>query len=400
MRTVKIAGAGFSGLTLAYHLLRQGLHVEVFEKNAEPGGLIHSLHTMHGLVETAANAFLADQSIESLFRDLNLPFAEARIERKNRYIYWKAPRRWPLTVWTTAKLTWAMGRARFGRNEILPKPGETVYEWSLRTVNEEFEQRLLSPALQGVFAGDSKRLSATLTLGALLSERAPRGKLRGSIAPLEGMGTLIEALVQKIRELGGQIHYGREFDWREEDIKVIATSAWAAADLIKPHHPELSENLRHCESLSLVTATLFFEKHHDDLKGFGCLFPRSQGFHASGALFNECVFSNRSTHRSETWILGGALQPGLIAKTDEELLEIIAKDREKLTGRKAESLSFKITRWPRALPHYTVQWEKHLANLEIPNSIYLHGNYLGALGLSKIYQRSIKLAARIKAENE
>jgi oxygen-dependent protoporphyrinogen oxidase len=335
-----------------------------------------------------------------LFRDLNLPLAEARIERKNRYIYWKTPRRWPLTVWTTVKLTWAMGRARFGRDEILPNPGETVYEWSLRTVNEEFEQRLLSPALQGVFAGDSKRLSATLTLGALLTERAPRGKLRGSIAPLEGMGTLIEALAQKIRELGGQIHYGREFDWQEKDIKVIATSAWAAADLIQPHNSELSENLRHCESLSLVTATLFFEKHQDDLKGFGCLFPRSQGFHASGALFNECVFSSRSAHRSETWILGGALQPGLIAKTDEELLELIAKDREKLTGRKAEPLSVKITRWPRALPHYTVQWEKHLANLEVPKLIYLHGNYLGALGLSKIYQRSIKLAARIKAENE
>jgi oxygen-dependent protoporphyrinogen oxidase len=82
------------------------------------------------------------------------------------------------------------------------------------------------------------------------------------------------------------------------------------------------------------------------------------------------------------------------------LLEIIAKDREKLTGRKAEPLSFKITRWPRALPHYTVQWEKQLAGLEVPKLIYLHGNYLGALGLSKIYQRSIKLAARIKAENE
>lgn len=399
MKTIKIAGAGFSGLTLAYQLLRQGMQVEVYEKQPRPGGLIGSKHSEHGLIETAANAFLADQSIEDLLNDLKVPVAECKPERKNRYIYWKSPRRWPLSALTTAKLTWVMGRARFGRDAVFPKAGESVYEWANRTVNAEFEERLLAPALQGVFAGDSKRLSATLTMGSLLGERAPKGKLRGSIAPRDGMGALLEALAKRVQDLGGQIHFGEELVWRSDELKVLATSAWSAAEIVKPHLPALSESLRHCESLALVTATLFFEKDSSDLKGFGCLFPQSQGFKASGALFNECIFSNRSSIRSETWIMGGALEPGLIAKTDAEILEIIAQDRAKLTGKVSRPVSANITRWPRAIPHYTVQWEKRLAQLEVPKPLYLHGNYLGVLGLSKIYQRSIKLAKRIKAEN-
>lgn len=399
MKTVKITGAGFSGLTLAYQLLRQGMQVEVYEKQPRPGGLIGTLHTPNGLVETAANAFLADQAMEDLLNDLNVPVAEIKPERKNRYIYWTGPKRWPLGALTTAKLTWVMGRARFGKDAVFPKAGESVYDWALRTVNTEFEERLLSPALQGVFAGDSKRLSATLTLGSLLGERAPKGKLRGSIAPREGMGALLEALAMRIQDLGGKIHYGQEMPWRSDELKVIATSAWSAAEILKPHLPSLSETLRHCESLALVTTTLFFEKDSSNLRGFGCLFPQSQGFRASGALFNDCIFSNRSNLRSETWIMGGALAPGLIAKTDAEILEIINQDRAKLTGKNSAPLTFNITRWPRAIPHYTVQWEKRLANLEVPKPLYLHGNYLGVLGLSKIYQRSIKLAKRIKAEN-
>ncbi|MGE3760493.1 MAG: NAD(P)/FAD-dependent oxidoreductase [Pseudobdellovibrionaceae bacterium] len=399
MKTVKIAGAGFSGLTLAYQLLRHGMHVEIYEKQSRAGGLIHTQRSADGLIETAANAFLADQAIEDLFADLNVPFAETKSERKNRYIYWKEPRRWPLTTLTTAKLTWVMGRARFGKAAVFPKAGESVFDWALRTVNAEFEERLLSPALQGVFAGDTKRLSATLTLGSLLGERAPKGKLRGSVAPRDGMGALLDALAKRIQDLGGSIRFGEELPWRSNELKVLATSAWSAAEIVKPHLPALSETLRHCESLALVTTTIFYENGSSSLRGFGCLFPQSQGFKASGALFNSCIFSNRSSLRSETWIMGGALEPGLIAKSDSEILDMIAQDRAKLTGHVARPISWNITRWPRAIPHYTVQWEKQLAQLEVPKPLYLHGNYLGVLGLSKIYQRSIKLAKRIKAEN-
>lgn len=400
MKKISIAGAGFSGLTLAYQLQKHGFEVEIFEAASRAGGMVHSFYSDYGLVECAANAILADKDIEDLFNELNVSVAEQKAERKNRYIYWKAPRRWPLTVLTTAKLTWMMGKVKFGRDEIWPKAQETIFDWSNRVVNGEFEQRLLSPALQGVFAGDPKRLSATLTLASLLGGRAPKGKLRGSIAPRGGMVELIEALTKKIQAEGGKIQYGKEFDVNAiEGPKVLATNAWNAAKIAAPKYPELADKLRHCESLTLVTATCFYEPNARDLKGFGCLFPVGQGFKATGVVFNDCVFSNRSKVRSETWILGGALEPGIIGLNDEEIAEIIAKDRAKLMNNGAPPLEIKITRWPHAIPHYTIQWEKILKSIELPEKLYLHGNYLGGIGLSRIYQRSVQLAQQIKDDN-
>ncbi len=397
MKKITIVGAGFSGLTLAYYLRKLGMAVEVFEREARPGGMLQTRLAEHGLVETAANAMLADRSLEDLITSLDLPLATPKPERKNRYIFWQEPRRWPLTAITTAKLTWMMGRAKFHSKDVWPKAGETVFDWAERTVNSEFEQRLLSPALQGVFGGDPKRLSASLTLSSLLEGRVPKGAMRGSIAPKGGMGALMAALVRKLRESGAEIIYDKEFELKNLDHPVvIASNAWGAAEIVKDCCPELSEKLRHCESLGLVSATLFFEPSEKDLKGFGCLFPTSQGFRSSGVVFNNCVFENRADLRSETWILGGALQPGLVALSDEEILALILKDREKLNGKAVEPVEVKITRWPRAIPHYTIQWEKILRNLEVPRPLFLHGNYLGGIGLSKIHQRSIKLAAQLK----
>ncbi|NJL25286.1 MAG: hypothetical protein HC902_08975 [Calothrix sp. SM1_5_4] len=56
-----------------------------------------------------------------------------------------------------------------------------------------------------------------------------------------------------------------------------------------------------------------------------------------------------------------------------------------------------ITRWARALPHYTVEWERALKSLRCEPPIFLHGNYLGQIGLARILAGSKKLAARIKA---
>ncbi|MGZ4989027.1 MAG: FAD-dependent oxidoreductase, partial [Limisphaerales bacterium] len=42
MQTVKVVGAGFSGLATAYFLTKHGFKVQVFEKSARAGGLIRT----------------------------------------------------------------------------------------------------------------------------------------------------------------------------------------------------------------------------------------------------------------------------------------------------------------------------------------------------------------------
>src|SRR6266404_5985183 len=104
MKPVIIIGAGFSGLTLAFALRQLGLAVKIVEQSEKAGGLISTKSVEHGLVEAAANALLADEQIEQLFSDLQLDFAAQLPARKRRFIYWKKPRRWPVTFVTTLKL--------------------------------------------------------------------------------------------------------------------------------------------------------------------------------------------------------------------------------------------------------------------------------------------------------
>lgn len=58
MKEVLVIGAGISGLTVAGGLARQGLHVEVWEADAEPGGKIRSRVENGYLTERAASLLL------------------------------------------------------------------------------------------------------------------------------------------------------------------------------------------------------------------------------------------------------------------------------------------------------------------------------------------------------
>ncbi|HMN69093.1 MAG TPA: hypothetical protein PKC28_11185, partial [Bdellovibrionales bacterium] len=175
------------------------------------------------------------------------------------------------------------------------------------------------------------------------------------------------------------------------------TSAWDAAGILRSLQPALAKHLERCESLPLVAVTAFFPRTERDLDGFGCLFPKLENFTASGVLFNGSVFSGREEGlRSETWIFGGDDQPEAVTWSDGETLTHLLRDRRRLNGQDDEPAHFEVTRWPRAIPCYSVDWERALDSLKVPAPLYLHGNYMGALGLARILDRSRKLAQTIK----
>ncbi len=397
---MNIVGAGFSGLTLAYELTALGVPVKVFESQAQAGGLIATRVNRFGLVETAANAFLANADIERLFKELGLEFACQRPSRRRRYIFTDSkPRRWPLSIKATLKLLPLVLAQLTRREGHWPRPFETVHQWASRVVGVEIEQRLLAPALQGVYAGDIGRLSASLVLGRLFRGPRPRrGHWRGSVSPKNGMGELTRKLSDAIVARGGKIQYSHRYVLSENvtEPTILCTSAWAAAQILSAREPESAALLARCESLPLVSVTAFFPHQTGELRGFGCLFPESQGFHALGVLFADGIFADRSEQRAETWILGGARQMQVMTLDDEGVTAALAEDRRRLTGQPWRPLSVDITRWPRALPHYTVEWERALSALSVPAPLFLHGNYLGHLGLAQIHQRSRTLARELK----
>ena len=92
MRTITVVGAGFSGLTTAYFLSKQNCKVQVIESSGRTGGLIKTIRTAHGLVETAANGLLNSALLERMCADLGVPLIPTRREGRRRFIYRGRPK--------------------------------------------------------------------------------------------------------------------------------------------------------------------------------------------------------------------------------------------------------------------------------------------------------------------
>ena len=188
----------------------------------------------------------------------------------------------------------------------------------------------------------------------------------------------------------------REHQPAADQPTIVCLSASAAAKFLAPIAPELGQALSRIEMLSLATVTCFYPQDSAKLRGFGCLFPRDQGFRARGVLFNDFIFEGRGPAHAETWIFGGALDPEVVSLSDAEFAQIIAGERERFYGQRDQSLAIRATRWPNALPHYSIELEKILTTLPVPpKNVHLVGNYLGRIGLAKILERSAFVAERL-----
>jgi oxygen-dependent protoporphyrinogen oxidase len=396
MPRITVTGAGFSGLTTAYFLSKKGFKVRVVERADRAGGLIRTLRTEHGLVETAANGLLASARVEEMCADIGVPLLTTRREGRKRFIYRGKPKQLPLTV---ANMVALSGHVAVNATRLRPRPFETVADWGRRVLGKGATDYLLIPALGGIYAGDPERLSASLIFGKaklpdhLNTNRPIKGKLRGTVAPPNGMQQLIDGLRSYLADAGVELLFEYDTPADKNEQTIVCLSASGAAEHLRAVAPELSRALDKIEMLSLATVTCFYPPGAAQLKGFGCLFPRDQGFRARGVLFNDFIFEGRGPAHGETWIFGGALDPEAVALTEADFAESIAAERERFYGRRDEALAMQVTRWPRALPHYTIELERILTILPAPpKNVALAGNYLGRVGLAKILERAAFVA--------
>jgi oxygen-dependent protoporphyrinogen oxidase len=399
VKPITVVGAGFSGLVTAYLLTKAGRKVRVIEKTSRAGGLINTLQTEHGLVETAANGLLNSARVEAMCADIGVPLLPARREARKRFIYRGKPRQVPLRPAEALRI--AAGVAANAMS-LRPRPLETIADWGRRVLGKGATNYLLVPVLGGIYAGDPNRMSASLIFGRanlpdhLGTYRPQKAKVRGTVAPPNGMGQLIEGLVDYLRNHDVEFLFKTQPEFETHDATVVCLSATSAAAYLQGVAPKLAEQLAGIEMVSLLTTTSFFAADAATLEGFGCLFPRDQGFRARGVLFNNSIFEGRGPANGETWIFGGALDPQIVDLSDDAVRETILADRERLFGKWDAPLAVHITRWPNALPHYSIDLERNLSSLPAPPAnVALVGNYLGRIGLAKIVERAAYVVENI-----
>ncbi len=425
MPTINVVGAGFSGLTAAYFLTKKNFKVRIVEKTERAGGLIRTIRTEHGLIESAANGLLSSARVEAMCADIGVPLLTTRREGRKRFIYRGRPKQLPLRISEMLALS---GRVAASATRLRPRPFESIADWGARILGCGATDYLLIPVLGGIYAGDPNQLSASLIFGKanlpdhLNTNRPTKGKLRSTVAPPNGMQQLIDGLRDYLKRAGVEFVFDHHEKADADQLTVVCLSARAAGEYLFDVAPELSSALRGIEMLSLATVTCFYSDGRGTsptvredsstqaesgavpngranappaakLNGFGCLFPHDQGFRARGVLFNDSIFEGRGPAHGETWIFGGALDDDVVNLSDDEFSWLIASERERFYGVHDEPVAVHITRWPRALPHYTIELEKILTTLPPPPpNLALVGNYLGRIGLAKILERSAFVA--------
>ena len=392
MKPITVVGAGFSGLVTAYLLTKSGRHVHIIEKTSRAGGLIKTIRSEHGLVETAANGLLNSARAEAMCADIGVPLLPTRREARKRFIYRARPRQMPLNPTEALR---AAGGIVANAARLRPRPFEAISDWGNRVLAKGATEYLLAPALGGIYAGDPNQLSASLIFGRadlpehLQTYRPQKATLRGTVAPPKGMQQLIDGLVDYLRKRGVEFLFDTSAQPQPNEPTVVCLSASTASTYLRDAAPGLAESLSQIEMLSLLTTTAFFGDDAATLKGFGCLFPRDQGFRSRGVLFNTSIFEDRGPAHAETWIFGGALDPDIVNLSDDQIRQQILSDRRRFYGKDDAPLAVHVTRWPNALPHHSVDLEKILTKLAPPPpNIALVGNYLGRIGLAKILERA------------
>ncbi|TGK20612.1 protoporphyrinogen oxidase [Leptospira stimsonii] len=410
-----VIGAGFTGLLHATLSVQKGESVLIYEKRNRFGGLIQSVQTPFGLVETAANGILNSFRLEELATILGLEIIPTQKISKKRFI-WKdgVPKRIPVSFIGALRALYGLFRIPSGFQR-----DESVYHWGLRVLGEDAVRSVIEPGLSGVYAGDLKNMSAELVLGRFVHSNEPLWKnlkktmekrksepkvpkqRRGTVSFRGGLGELLSAMEAKVKSASNS-----KFVYSEEAPSLIALrkkypkakitlacglestlKILASSDRVFKRYEKV------CRTLGVVTATRFGKTPLLGQKtGFGILFPPGSGFRARGVLLNSSIFPGRVSKGvySETFIFGGALDTEISKLKESEIVSILEADRNKISSQKDEPINHYVTIWKSALPVYDsalLEFNKEL-DRSLPEGVYAEGNFRYGIGLSSILERA------------
>ena len=401
-----IIGGGVAGMLAAYHLGDRGFEVSLHEKGPWLGGLIDTTHYSYGIVEQAAHSLRASQPVLDLCLDIGVELTPLR-GSKAAYIFREGTfHRFPLSL---SELLTMLAR-------MIVKPMSTekknLQEFGLRHMGKAATDYLLTPMAFGIYGARPSELQIPEAFPRFDLERSRNlfshmleGKLkrRGTapmIAPKNGMGDFVKKLETALQTMPNvKIHTQRDMPFFEPgENRIIATPAYAAAQLIAEEDPYVASLLANITYSPLITVTVFVER--ESMRhfpgGIGVLIPEVEQIPILGVLFNSSSFEGRVSDpgiESLTVICGGTPHPELLNKDDNEIEEHVAQALDMLFGLKKTPLKMHITKWEKAIPLYNARlvlaqqraregWAALLGNVLI-------GNYTGQVSLRGMIEDSL-----------
>ena len=437
--------AGRAGADVSY---------ELFEAGSRLGGVIASSVVDGSVIERGPDSFLTEKPAAlQLCRELGLDkdFVASDDAHRKTYIvvrnrlvelpdglmFLVPTKIWPMVA--TRLFGW-WTKIRMGI-ELLLSPrargaDESVAALVRRHYGQEAVDRLADPLLSGIYGGDAAELSAQAVLPRLVDMEAKYGSLTlGMLAGLAarkaeaeesdvkpepkpifttlrlGLQELVDALVGQLDPQ--RLHVGQAVSrvdrfidgWSVTtagsemknlanpqcfDAVIVATPAWAAAEMLGAVDRQLCDELGRIPYSSSVTVNLVYDGEEMDPlpPGFGFLVPAVEGRAMLACTFIHRKFPGRTAPGKSVLrvFLGGARRPGLLNETDEALSALVQRELFELLEISAVPELVKVQRWPRAMAQYAVGHKERVerihARLAALPGLQLVGNAFDGIGIS------------------
>lgn len=451
MHSIAIVGGGITGLTAAFRLRKMNLPVTLYEASERLGGVIQSVERDGYLAEFGPNTILeTSPRISALIKELGLENRRLYSDPKagNRYIVrGKRPVNMPgspMAFFGTSLFSWT-AKLRLFAEPFIPRSSpdaeESLSQFVLRRIGQEFLDYAINPFVAGVYAGDPARLSVkhafpklhaleqkygSLIKGQILGarERRSRAEVSKQNAPKfsfeHGLQELIDSLGNHLRDalhLRSTVTHltatGNEWNVTVKEsgttrhsAVILACPAYRLAEVVisgveTPSLAPLAE-IRYPPVASVVLGFRREDVRHP-LDGFGMLVPEVEQFRILGTIFSSSLFPRRAPpeHVTLTSYLGGTRNPGLASLRGEELEAVTTEDLQQILGVRGRPTFRHHVYYPRAIPQYEIGYGRFKTLMtaveEKAPGLFLAGHYRDGISLGDSITSGSENADRIRA---
>ena len=411
---VVVVGAGISGLAVAYELRTRNRSVLVLEKSGKAGGVIQTERVGEFVIDAGPDSLLVQKPAAlQLCKEIGLadrlmptkPPRTAYILRGGRLH--SLPGASVLGFPTQAlpllrsSLFSAAAKVRMGAELFVPKRrvqgDESIAGFVGRRFGAEAVTYIAEPLLAGIHGGDVERLSMRALFPRFLEAEARSGSVIRSFRKMQvrptsdgafrsfptGLAELVEGLMRLMPEAAVQFRATvARIEPRTDGFAVqvegqpsiharavvLACPAFAAVDLLRPLDQALADLCASINYLSTATVVMAFprESVRHSLQGTGFVVPRSEGLNITAGAWISSKWAHRAPegHVLLRAFLGGARDPDVLAKTDDELTAIALREMGGILGITGPANFSRVYRWPRSSPQQEVGHMELMAKID------------------------------------
>lgn len=441
---VLIAGAGITGLSIAYALQKQGIPYVVMETAAVPGGILSSFHQDGFELDAGPNSIAATPATMAYLQEIGLEkeILHATAASKNRFLvrhqrlHAVSPHPFKImgSPYLSRSAKWRLFTERF-RRPVEQQGEESVTDFVSRRFNKEIADYLFDPILSGIYAGNPDRMSVSEVLPMLPRWEKNYGSVtkglmkekgvmsgRSVISLKGGNARLAQQLADRLRTpvrynctvkavqpAGGQYRVTFEENGAEGHMTaskvIITTPAYHTADMIAALEPALAERLRQIHYPRMGVLHLGYDAAAlpQPLEGFGFLVPNKEQLHFLGAICNSAIFPEKAPAGKVllTVFTGGARLEQLFDRMGSDALQQqIIQELQVILQLQAPPVMQRFSVWNKGIPQLNVghaQLREAVAAFTASYpGIILSGNYLHGVAVSALIQHADAVVAEVK----